>query len=367
MKLLLVIDTLESGGAQRLFVNLANGLSQYFEIRVLVYNSTGNIFHSCNRDIKIIQIKKTRFKGFKLNILKRIWDEQRKSDMVISYMPSSNIYCAISRLFFNWDKKLICNEVSINNQLESKFKRFITNFSYILASSVVCNTYKQAKYLNKFFFLKNKTITIFNGCNEIKYKERIKKEANKKKLIVVGRIAYPKNGLRFLKALKLFHNKYNFLPYVEWAGRVDSSRQENKNLYKQMLIFLKNNNDVNKFFKFAGEIKDINSFYANSDGLILPSIYEGLSYVICEAMFNGCPILATNISDNKFILGENSEKGLICDAFSEKSIFEGIEKLVFLKYPKLIKMTLRARLFADNHFTVDKMINTYKKLINTIY
>ena len=44
-----------------------------------------------------------------------------------------------------------------------------------------------------------------------------------------------------------------------------------------------------------------------------------------------------------------------------------IEKLVFLKYPKLIKMTLRARLFADNHFTVDKMINTYKKLINTIY
>ena len=58
MKLLLVIDTLRSGGAQRLFVNLLNGLSDIYDTEILIYNSTGNF---------IIHIRK-----YKTTIIKKL-------------------------------------------------------------------------------------------------------------------------------------------------------------------------------------------------------------------------------------------------------------------------------------------------------
>lgn len=366
MRLLLVIDTLESGGAQRLFVNLANGLSRIFDTRIVIYNSTGEYFHNCEKRIKKIEIKKTRFKGIKIKTFLRIWKEIKRSDIVISFMPSSSIYCSLCRSLFNWNNKLICNEVSINNILESKIKRLITNISYLNSNHIVCNTHKQREYLNNFPFLKNKTSTIFNGCSDINFFKRKFKDHKNKKLIVVGRVAYAKNGLRLLKSLKLFHKRNNFLPKVEWAGRVDSSRSLSNKINNQMKNFLKENPVVNSNFKFIGEIKKIENLYRTSDGLVSASIFEGLPYVICEAMFSGIPILASDISDNKFILGENSDRGLLCDPLSVRSICEGLESLIFLQEEKSISMTINAREFAEKNFTNSKMLNSYENLIRKL-
>ena len=364
MRILLVIDTLGSGGAQRLLANLANGLSDSYNTTILVYNSSGESFHVFNSKVNIIEIKKSPGKGIKIDIIFKIWREMRKRDIIISYMPSSNIYCVLSRLFFNLNKKLICNEVSINNALESKSKRIITNIAYIFASYIVCNTYKQKIYLQKYLFLKNKVTTILNGCDDIPFKQRFKIKPKERKYIIIGRVAFPKNGLRLLNALKLFHDKHSFLPKIEWAGRIDNSRYENNKIYREMLIFLKENPSINDNFKFVGEIKNIINFYNRADGLISGSIYEGLPYVICEAMFNGCPILASDIADNSKILGKHEEKGILCDPLSVKSIFEGLEKLVFLPEKKIKKMTFNARKFAENNLTNKKMIDQYKNLIS---
>ena len=44
MKLLFVIDSLGSGGAQRLFVNIVNGLSISHEITIFLYKPNSNFF-----------------------------------------------------------------------------------------------------------------------------------------------------------------------------------------------------------------------------------------------------------------------------------------------------------------------------------
>jgi len=363
MKILFVIDTLGSGGAQRLLLNLANGLSAYFETTVLIYNSKEKFFNFFKDDIKIVKIKRTKGKGVKFGVFIGIWKEIYKSEIVISYMPSTNIYCILGKLFFNWKAKIICNEVSISNILESKFKRLITNISYIFATHIVCNTNAQRNYLKEYFFLKNKTSTIYNGCDKIPFKKRFEKEVQNKKLIIIGRIAYPKNGIRLLLALKLFYKKHKFLPKVEWAGRVDNSNKENELIYDEMIGVLRKNPVLKNNFKFVGEIQNIIEFYEEADGLISPSIYEGLPFVICEAMLNGCPILATNISDNNIILGNKEEKGFLCDPLSVTSICEGIEKLVFIKEEKITKMTLNSRIFAEKNLTEKTMVEKYKLLI----
>ena len=214
MKLLLVIDTLRSGGAQRLFVNLLNGLSDIYDTEILIYNSTGNFYYPYKKNIKTTIIKKTPRNGFKFYTFYIIWSEMRKADIIISFMPSSSIYCCLSRSIFNWNNILICKEVSINNKNENNFKNLIKNYFYILASHIVCNTHKQKRYLSKYKFLRTKISTIFNGCDSknIKFKKKLFNNSRNKTFIVVGRIAFPKNGLRFLKALKLFYKKINSCP-----------------------------------------------------------------------------------------------------------------------------------------------------------
>ena len=60
-------------------------------------------------------------------------------------MPTGNIYCLLSRLFFNFDNKIICNEVSIKSRHENISKRIITNVLYSQADHIVCNTLHQAR------------------------------------------------------------------------------------------------------------------------------------------------------------------------------------------------------------------------------
>lgn len=368
MKLLLVIDTLQSGGAQRLFVNLLNGLSQIYETKILIYNSTGKFFYSYNHNVKATIIKKTPRNGIKIRTLIKVWKELKKADIIISFMPSSSIYCLISRVIYNWDNILICKEVSINNKLENNLKKFIKNYFYILANHIVCNTYKQANYLSKFKLLSTKTSTIFNGCDskKITFNKKSFNDSHNKIFIVVGRISYPKNGLRLLEALKLFYERNKFLPKIKWAGRIDDTRLENNDIYARMVSFLDNIAIVRNSFEFLGEVKDIYNLYENADGLILPSIYEGLPYVICESMLKGCPVLASNIADNELILGRNEEKGILCDPFSIISICKGIEKLVFLKEKETLKMTENARKYAEKNFSNAQMIDKYQTLINQL-
>ena len=168
----------------------------------------------------------------------------KESDIIISFMPSSNIYCAITRALFCWSNILICEEVSITNILESKFKRIITNLSYLNCNHIVCNSHTQAKYLKRFWFLNLKVSTIFNGCNEMTFKPREHKNIKSKILLVVGRVAYPKNGLRLLKALQLFYEKHSFLPTIKWAGRIDNSRSKSNTTLDSMFDYLEANKNL---------------------------------------------------------------------------------------------------------------------------
>ena len=44
-------------------------------------------------------------------------------------------------------------------------------------------------------------------------------------LIIVGRIAYPKNGLNLLKALNLFYERNKWLPNISWIGREENEKR----------------------------------------------------------------------------------------------------------------------------------------------
>ena len=76
----------------------------------------------------------------------------------------------------------------------------------------------------------NKTKVIWNGFDtkSIKFNPTTNKSKGINKILLVGRVAYPKNGLNFLKALSLFKHRNGWLPKVTWVGRRDNDIRSSK-------------------------------------------------------------------------------------------------------------------------------------------
>ena len=154
------------------------------------------------------------------------------------------------------------------------------------------------------------------------------------------------------------------MPKIRWIGRRDYSDKYNIEINNKIDEFLLQNDFLNKKFSFVDQKKNIEEEYSKADGLILPSIYEGLPFVICEAMLNGCPIIASNISDNEIILGEKFERGITFDPYSIAAISDALNIFINLSSKKIKNMTKEARKFAENNFMIENMIDSYENIIS---
>ncbi len=123
--------------------------------------------------------------------------------------------------------------------------------------------------------------------------------------------------------------------------------------------------EVRKRINFLGEQRDIQKLLADSDALILPSHYEGLPNVVCEALACGRPILASNVSDNRLLV-KDGYRGFLFDPNKPDSISESISSLMKLKPEQRNLMSKRCREYAEQYLSNDIMIEGYQSLFEDL-
>ena len=165
-----------------------------------------------------------------------------------------------------------------------------------------------------------------------------------------------------MKALVLFYNNNGWIPTIKWVGRRDFDNQSSKT-FNEMNDFLSQNPKLKDSWIWLGEVKNINTLYNESDALILPSLWEGLPNVICEAMLVGCNVIASNVCDNYKLLG-NGNHGILFEPKSKNSICQSIEKFYLLSEEEKIKMAKNAREFAVSNLNLKTMVKSYEELLN---
>jgi len=364
MKILFVIDALGTGGAQRLFVNTVNGISKHHDVEVFLYNPNSEFYRKALfGNVLVRQANRDGKKGFSLNVLRDLVGHTKSSDIVVSFQPTANIYCALASIFSRRTKHISC-EMSVLNETESAFLRIITNIANRMSDHVICNSFTQAGYIASLPGMKGKASTIWNGCEELNFEVRNPNDPQSHSMVVVGRVAYPKNGLRLVHALQIFYERNGFIPNVSWAGR-DDSEDRSRLMKSQMLNFLESHPHLEKKFHWHGEVSDIGAIYAKSDTLLSISTYEGVPVVICEAMLSGCSVIASRISDNEIILG-NGERGFLCDPLSPADICSAIEQRLVATAQDIQQMVHRARTYAVDKFSIEKMVSGYNQVIASL-
>jgi len=102
-----------------------------------------------------------------------------------------------------------------------------------------------------------------------------------------------------------------------------------------------------------------------SDALIQPSIVEGISSTILEAMACKTAIIATNVGGNKEIL-ENNRTGILIKPNSNKELLESILELISNKKKarSLAEESYKEVKHYDWSSVGNQYLKLYKKLLN---
>jgi glycosyltransferase involved in cell wall biosynthesis len=115
--------------------------------------------------------------------------------------------------------------------------------------------------------------------------------------------------------------------------------------------------------KFLVPPQDVPQFLHMLDIFVLPSLYEGLSNSLLEAMAAGKPIVATNVDGSLEALDDKS--GILVPPGDEKELAEAILRLI---EDKGLRQALgnAARKRVKEKFSLDKMIAEYQKLYDDL-
>lgn len=322
-KILLLIDVLNSGGAERQISYLAIYLKKAeCEVRLCTFYD-GNFYYD---DLKkagiVVEVHHEGSNGLKrakvIAQIVRTWSP----DLVVAYKNGTSMAACIARRCL-CKFRLIVSERNTTQKLV--FRERMRFFSCRWADVIVPNSYSQARYIEEHFpKLARKTKVITNVVDIDKFHpSKTREKHNVLRVVTVGRIAPQKNVLTYLDALKILQCQQLDI-HVDWYGdSLEHWDYWKVVAEKQVKLGLEN------YISFHDPCQSIDKVYRDADVFCLPSIYEGFPNVLVEAMASGLPVACSRVCDNPFIV-KDLENGYLFDPRRPIDIAEKIKSLCAL-------------------------------------
>ena len=170
-----------------------------------------------------------------------------------------------------------------------------------------------------------------------------------------------KNCLRFLEAIYKVIQQTDKPFIVDWYGNQSFNNDLLKDYFKSVKMRLAqlglNNNVI-----LHTAVSSVNELLPVFDAIALPSLYEGFSNSISEAICSGRPMLVSNVSDNP-ILVHDGENGFLFNPNDVNSIASTIIRFLSMSPEQRSLMGEKSREIAQNLFDKNDFINKYISLM----
>ena len=149
------------------------------------------------------------------------------------------------------------------------------------------------------------------------YVLRKQKQDNSIKLVTNGRLVHQKGYDRLLPIIKrLIDEGYNISLTILGEGSDRSA------LERYITV-----NNLNNYVSLPGFVDNPYSIMAQHDIFVCSSRSEGYSTAVTEALILGLPVVTTDCSGMKELLGENNEYGIVTNN-DEESLYIGLKSLI---------------------------------------
>lgn len=360
-KILFILDNLEGGGAERVFVNIANGfVENNIQVEFLLGQKRGIYFGILNPGIPVIEAGGTTmmkylatFPGiFKQNNYTHIFTASHYAGAAaiiakkISRIPAK-IY--FTHHFAFPEKR---NLVDLKGDLVLKFIHF---FITPHADRIIAVSKGSLQWLRKFSHHKLAQATyIYNPV----FDNRIYGMADepvdfpvdiKDKIVLLnaGRLATQKDQLTLIKAFGIFRQIHpEAILFILGDGPLQS-----------MLEKYVSDNKLSASVFFMGFQQNPYKWMARSDVFVLSSIFEGFGNVLVEAMALGKTVVSTRCIAGPDEILENGKYGYLCPVGNVGEMAKAISNAVAAPFHNTI---LREH---SQKFTIANIVKEYIEIL----
>lgn len=357
MRVLHVITDLNTGGAEKLMVDLLPRLAKdEIEVELAVFNGVITPFFEAlsQAGIKIHEFGRTANYYSPRHVV-RLVRLARRFDIVHTHNTAPQLFGAIAGLFCG--KKWITTEHTTTSHRRVRWFRPIERWMYRRYAAVVAISEGAAEAVREVAGKKGPEIRVIpNGVDLARYEQASSLDRasigrslrDKKVILMVGRLSYQKDQATVIRAMHKLPGKVEL-----WLAGYGETELALKTLAKEV--------GVADSVCFLGMRTDVPALLKAADIVVQSSHIEGFGLAAVEAMAAGKPVIASDIPGLHDVV---AGAGILFEHGNDSLLAESIARL--LNDEKLYKVLAekgkqRAKRYGINRMT-EMYLNVYHSL-----
>ncbi|WP_299367863.1 glycosyltransferase [Winogradskyella sp.] len=358
IRVLQIIDTLNTGGAERLAVNYANGLTQsHINSHLCATRYEGPLLESLEDEVGYIFLNRKSTLDFSAVFRLRSYISKNKINIIHAHSSSffigTLLKISMPRLKLIWHDHYGNSEFLDKRPIRT-LKFCSLQFSKIFSVNKTLETWakhklwcKDVEYIKNFPVLK----TFKNHLTKLKGEEG-------KRILCLANLREQKNHVALLEAFKLVKNDY-----PDWT--LHCVGKDFKDDYSALFFSEIKRHELQEHVFFYDSKSDILNILQQTAIGILVSKSEGLPLAMLEYGLGGLPVICTNVGDCGLLIPDSSY-GILLHDDSDENIAKAIKS--FIKGEAYRKSCAKkfSKLIFESYSKgkiIDEVITTYKSLI----
>ncbi|HTQ40750.1 MAG TPA: glycosyltransferase family 4 protein [Pirellulales bacterium] len=372
LRLLFVIGSLASGGAERQLVTLARELTaRGHHVEFFTYRAQ-NFYQPLLDEAGIPLHCHVKQRKVSWNMVRELRGLLRngKFDVVLSFMSGPNVWTLLAAVGLRVRPKIVVSERLIAHESvlgrSGLLSLAIIDRTYRFADHLTLNSYSQRdEYAEKYPWIRSKVSCIWNGVEMDKFQSTpLPPWQDPLQLLAVGRIAVYKNWHCLVDALAILRDEHGVQPVVRHAGkRTDLTPPHER--YRIELEKRISALGLSAQWQWLGEVHTVPERLAEHHALVHPSIAEGLPNVVCEALASGRPVIIGNVLDHPRLI-QDGQTGFLFDPHDPRALAEALLRLRNLSAEQAAQMGRAARVFAETHLSTQRFADEYEHLFRRL-
>lgn len=286
MKILHVITSLLTGGAEKLIVDIVPRLREKGHVvDVAVFNGIETPFLKelrKNKDVKIYLLGKSFYDVRYILKLRRII---KNYDVVHTHNSSPQLYAAIANVGMH--KRLVTTEHNTTNRKRNNLLlRIVDKWMYKQYEQIICISDKAAENLKNYLGYSDRICVIYNGVDVERFHQAqpiADMKSSRFVALMVAAFRPQKDQDTLVRAISRLPKE----KYEVWFAGEGPRLEEVQDLVKRL--------GVENQVRFLGNRTDVSELLKTADVIVMSTHYEGLSLSNIEGMSVEKPFVASDV------------------------------------------------------------------------
>jgi sugar transferase (PEP-CTERM/EpsH1 system associated) len=360
LKVVHVVHSLAVGGLENGVVNLVNGRDESLQHTIVCMTTDGPLTARLRPEVKVFALGKKS--GHDPRTFMRL------SRLLRTLKPD----VVHSRNWGTFDAVLAARLAGVRHVIHGEHGRDITDpkglnprrnrwrrmcAPFVSRFVTVCDDLRRW-LVEEVCLPASKVVTVYNGVEIARYsnidrsaaRARLGLAADSLAVGTVGRLDPVKDQVGLIRAFDLLAHRYPKAVLVIAGDGPCRAALEN----------LVAASKLQPRVRLLGERDDVPEVLAALDVFVLPSIAEGMSNTILEAMASGLPVVATRVGGNAELV-EHGVNGILVSSQDPERLANAVER--YLEHQELVACHGRnSKRRAQDHFSLERMQERYSAL-----